>query len=217
MEWHLAQVNIGRLRARVDDPLIADFVANLDRINALADAAAGFVWRLQTEDGNATAIRPVDEDELLAINLSVWESVEALADYVYRSAHVGFMRRRREGSSDTTRPIGAVVDTGGTIPTVPEALARSLDRSRRPTPAAFTFKQRFAPRTTLPRRRRRTTPAAPDRLRATRRPRGGRRCANEVGILSHMAQCSPRPPDRALGSDPPSRDRRARAGPGERR
>ena len=95
MEWHLAQVNIGRLRARVDDPLIADFVANLDRINALADAAPGFVWRLQTEDGNATAIRPADDDELLAINLSVWESVEALADYVYRSAHVELMRRRR--------------------------------------------------------------------------------------------------------------------------
>ena len=96
MEWHLAQVNIGRLRARVDDPLIADFVAALDRINALADAAPGFVWRLQTEDGNATAIRPADDDELLAINLSVWESVEALADYVYRSAHVELMRRRRE-------------------------------------------------------------------------------------------------------------------------
>src|SRR5919108_4052308 len=62
MAWHVAQVNIGRLRAPVDDPLVADFVAGLDRINALADGAPGFVWRLQTEDGNATAIRPVDDD-----------------------------------------------------------------------------------------------------------------------------------------------------------
>ena len=89
MRWHLAQVNVGRLRAPVDDPLIADFVAGLDRINALADLAAGFIWRLQTEDGNATAVRPVEDDELLAINMSAWESVEALADYVYRSGHVG--------------------------------------------------------------------------------------------------------------------------------
>jgi len=147
MEWHLAQVNIGRLRARVDDPLIADFVAALDRINALADAAPGFVWRLQTEDGNATAIRPADDDELLAINLSVWESVEALADYVYRSAHVELMRRRREWFERFSTSYVALWWTqAGTIPTVPEAMDRiaQLDRHG-PTPKAFTFKHRFAP------------------------------------------------------------------------
>ena len=147
MEWQLAQVNIGRLRARVDDPLIAEFVAALERINAVADAAPGFVWRLQTEDGNATAIRPVDDDELLAINLSVWESVEALADYVYRSEHVEFMRRRREWFERFGTSYLALWWTrAGTIPTVPEAMARiaQLDRDG-PTPAAFTFKHRFAP------------------------------------------------------------------------
>src|SRR5262245_26144360 len=82
VDWHLAQVNIGRLRAPVGDPIIADFVAALDPINALADSAPGFIWRLQTEDGNATAIRPVADDGLVAINLSVWETVEALADFV---------------------------------------------------------------------------------------------------------------------------------------
>ena len=82
--------------APVDDPMIADFVAGLDPINALADSAPGFVWRLQTEDGNATAIRPVTDDGLIAINLSVWESVEALAEFVYRSDHVWVLRRRRE-------------------------------------------------------------------------------------------------------------------------
>jgi hypothetical protein len=147
MHWHLAQVNIGRLLAPVDDPLIAEFVAGLDRINDLADRSTGFVWRLQTADGNATAIRPVDDDELLAINLSVWESVEALADYVYRSEHVTFMRRRRQWFD---RFGGAFLALwwipAGTIPTVGDAMARvaRLDRLG-PTPAAFTFRQRFAP------------------------------------------------------------------------
>jgi len=147
MKWHLAQVNIGRLRAPVDDPLITDFVAGLDRINALADLATGFVWRLQTEDGNATAVRPAEGDELLAINMSVWESVEALADYVYRSEHVACIRPRREwferfGSSY----LALWWIPAGTISTVPEAMARiaQLDHQG-PTPAAFTFKHRFAP------------------------------------------------------------------------
>jgi hypothetical protein len=147
MLWHLAQVNIGRLRAPVDDPLIADFVAGLDRINALADLATGFVWRLQTEDGNATAVRPVEDDELLAINMSVWESFEALADYVYRSEHVAFLRRRREWFERFgTSYLALWWIPAGTIPTVPEAVARiaHLD-CHGPTQAAFTFKHRFAP------------------------------------------------------------------------
>jgi hypothetical protein len=135
------------LRAPVDDPLIADFVAALDRINALADLAPGCVWRLQTEDGNATAVRPVEDDELLAINLSVWESVEALADFVYRSDHVAVMSRRREWFERFgTSYLALWWIPAGTIPTVPEAMARiaHLDRHG-PTPVAFTFKRRFAP------------------------------------------------------------------------
>jgi len=145
VSWHLAQVNIGRLRAAIDDPMIAEFVAGLDRINALADAAPGFVWRLQTEEGNATSVRPVDDDELLAINMSVWESVEALADYVYRSDHVTFMRRRREWFERFAASYMALWwIPSGTIPTVPEAMAR-IDHLERhgPTPSAFTFKRRF--------------------------------------------------------------------------
>ena len=147
MEWHLAQVNIGRLRAPVDDPMIADFVAGLDHVNALADSAPGFVWRLQTEDGNATAIRPVEDDELVAINMSVWESVEALADFVYRSGHISFMRRRREWFERiATSYLALWWLPAGTIPTVPEAMDRIalFDRDG-PTSAAFTFKHRFAP------------------------------------------------------------------------
>jgi hypothetical protein len=93
-KFHLAQVNIGRVRAPIDDPLMAGFVARLDDINALADASPGFVWRLQTEAGNATAFRPYDDDRIL-INLSVWETPEQLRDFVYRSAHTEVMRQRK--------------------------------------------------------------------------------------------------------------------------
>jgi len=92
--FHLAQVNIARLRAPIDDPLLAGFVARLGDVNALADAAPGFVLRLQTDAGNATALHPYDDD-LILFNLSVWESPERLRDFVYRSAHVEVMRQRK--------------------------------------------------------------------------------------------------------------------------
>jgi hypothetical protein len=145
MTWHLAQLNIGRLRAEVDDPSLAEFMAALDPINALADAAPGFVWRLQTDEGNATAIRAFEDDPLMALNLSVWESIEALADYAYRSAHTTFLRRR----SEWFERLGEVYLVlwwipAGTVPTVDEALAR-LDHLRTygPSPEAFTFRQPF--------------------------------------------------------------------------
>jgi Domain of unknown function (DUF3291) len=147
MDWHLAQVNIGRLRAPVDHPMIAEFVAGLDRINALADRATGFVWRLQTEDGNATAIRPDAQDALLAINMSVWESVEALAAYAYRSEHVAFMRRRREWFEpfpDSYLALWWI--PAGTLPTVSDAMGRLAHLDvHGPTLTAFTFRHRFAP------------------------------------------------------------------------
>ena len=94
--FHLAQLNVGRLRAPLDDPATAGFVGALDRANALADASPGFVWRLQTEDGNATAVKVDEGDDRFIVNLSVWESIDALADFVYRSADTDVLRRRRE-------------------------------------------------------------------------------------------------------------------------
>ncbi|HMK95900.1 MAG TPA: DUF3291 domain-containing protein, partial [Acidimicrobiales bacterium] len=79
---HLAQLNVGRLRAPIDDPMIDDFRRSLARINSLAEASPGFVWRLQDESGDATSIKPFG-DELEIINLTVWESIEALADFTY--------------------------------------------------------------------------------------------------------------------------------------
>ena len=97
--FHLAQINIGRLKAHIDDPQIAVFKDNLDAINALAEGSPGFVWRFTGEGNNATDVQAFD-DPLIAINMSVWESVAALGAFVYRSEHVAFMRRRREWPRD---------------------------------------------------------------------------------------------------------------------
>jgi len=93
--YHIAQVNIGRIREPLDSPVMAGFVGRLDEINALADHSSGFVWRLQTSEGNATYFRPYGDDRIL-LNMSVWESVEALRQYVYGTAHMQLLRRRHQ-------------------------------------------------------------------------------------------------------------------------
>ena len=142
--FHLAEINIGRILGPIDSEVMADFVANLDEINALAESSPGFVWRLKTEDNNATAIRPYDDDRIM-VNLSVWENAETLHDYVYHTAHVAIMRRRREWFSRMTESFMALWwIPAGHVPPVTEAVER-LDHLRKhgPTPHAFTFRERF--------------------------------------------------------------------------
>src|SRR5215467_15202725 len=95
MKLHLAQFNIGRMQGALEDPVMRGFVARLDEINALADGSPGFVWRLQTDAGNATYLRPYDDERIL-FNMSVWEGIEPLRAYVYGSAHREVLRRRHE-------------------------------------------------------------------------------------------------------------------------
>lgn len=142
----LAQLNIGVIRAPMDSPVMAEFAENLDRINALAEASPGFVWRLQTEEGNATAIRPF-EDENLLVNMSVWRDVASLKAYVYDSAHVGFMRRRREWF-ELMKEAYLVLwwVPRGHRPDIAEAIAKlELLKAKGPGPEAFTFAQPFPP------------------------------------------------------------------------
>lgn len=145
-DFHLAQVNIGRLRAPITDPTIAGFADALDEINALADASPGFVWRLQTEDGNATSVRAFEDDSIL-INMSLWASVEDLADYVYRSHHVEFLRRRSEWFERMSEAIVVLWWVpAGHIPNEAEAVERLRHlEAHGPTAHAFTFRRRFAP------------------------------------------------------------------------
>jgi len=142
-QFHLAQINIGRLRAPIDDPMIADFKNNLDRINALAEATPGFVWRLTGEGNDATDVRPF-EDPLMAINMSVWEGPAALGAYVYRSDHVSIMRRRAEWFEKMEIFMALWWVPMGHRPEPAEGVAR-LDTLRRlgPTAQAFTFRDIF--------------------------------------------------------------------------
>ena len=144
MKWHLSQANIGVARYTYEQPEFADFVDNLDRINALTDESAGFVWRFVQEDEHEAG-RDVFADENVLFNMSVWESREALMDFVYRTEHVEFVRRRAEWFVPLDRPIMALWwQPAGTLPTAMEA-KRRLDRLARSgsTPDAFTFRRFF--------------------------------------------------------------------------
>lgn len=142
----LAQVNIGRMVAPLEDPAMAGFVEQLDEINALADRSAGFVWRLQTGAGNATYLRPY-ADERVLFNMSVWESLDDLKRYVYYSAHVRVLRSRGDWFE---KPAGAHLAlwwvAAGHIPSVDEGKKRlaHLD-AHGPSPFAFTFGKPFPP------------------------------------------------------------------------
>jgi hypothetical protein len=144
MMYHLAQINIAQALAPMTDPIMAGFVAQLDAINALADAAPGFIWRLQTESGNATTIRVFD-DERLIVNLSVWESVEALFEFAYKTTHTQVMGHRKEWFERMGSPYLAMWwISAGHIPTVSEAKARlEYLQLHGPTAYAFQFKTRF--------------------------------------------------------------------------
>lgn len=141
--FELAQLNIAIMKEPLESPSMADFVASLDRINTLAEAAPGFVWRLQTEEGDATAMRPMGEDTL--VNMSVWRDIESLNRYVYGTAHVDIMRRRKEWF-ERMRDASVVLwwVRQGHRPTVPEAIAKlELLRTRGPSAEAFTFRHAF--------------------------------------------------------------------------
>ena len=141
--YHLAEVNIGTLRDAVDSPMIAEFVANLARINALAEDQPGFVWRLTGEGDDATDIQPF-ENPLMAINLSVWTDPDALAAFVYRTAHRDIMRRRAEWFEKMELFMCLWWVPIGHQPTPQEAIQRlEILRQRGPSPDAFTFRQPF--------------------------------------------------------------------------
>ena len=142
--FHLAQVNIGRARGETTDPVMAGFVARLAEINALAERSPGFVWRLQTEDGDATAVRPYDDARIL-INLSVWSDLDGLRAYVYRTAHAEVMKRRREWFERFERVYVALWWVpAGHHPSVEEAVARLAHLEQHgPTAFAFSFTEAF--------------------------------------------------------------------------
>jgi hypothetical protein len=146
MSFNIAEVNVARMRAPLEDALMADFVARLEEINTLADRSPGFVWRLKDDSGNSTYIRPFGDDRIL-FNLTVWESVEALKDYVYKSAHAELIRdRRRWFEHFEGAQLAMWWVPKGHHPGVDEAKKRleHLDQHG-PSQYAFTFKSVFPP------------------------------------------------------------------------
>jgi uncharacterized protein DUF3291 len=144
MHFHLAQINIARLLAPVDDPKIADFVAQLDPINALAESTPGFVWRLKSEAGNATDV-VYSDDPFVIVNMSVWKSIEALRDYAYTSKHIDVFRDRAKWFEKMEKPHYCLWwIPGGHIPTVAEGRERLEHYQKQgPTPDAFWFSKPF--------------------------------------------------------------------------
>jgi hypothetical protein len=139
--FHIAQVNIGRIRAELDDPIMAGFVNRLEEINALADSSPGFVWRLQESTGNATYLRPYDDNQIL-LNMSVWETVEALRHYVFKTAHAEMLRQRQAWFEKFAGVYTALWWVpAGHIPGIDEAKKRLTHlEAHGPTQFAFTFK-----------------------------------------------------------------------------
>jgi hypothetical protein len=144
MHFHLAQINIGRLIAPVDDPKVAEFMNQLEPINSLADCAPGFVWRLQSSSGNATDIA-YNDDPTMLVNMSVWESLESLRDYVYRSDHVRVLRDRAKWFVKLDIPIYCLWwIPAGHIPTVAEGRERTEHyQTHGSTPFSFWFSKPF--------------------------------------------------------------------------
>lgn len=142
--FHIAQINIGRIKAPLDDHVMAGFMTRLDEFNALADRSPGFVWRLQTAEGNATYFRPF-EDEQVLLNMSVWKTIEALRNYVYRTAHAEMLRQREQWFEKFAGTYVALWWVpAGHVPSIEEAKQRlaHLD-TYGPTQFAFTFKTPF--------------------------------------------------------------------------
>ena len=143
--YELAQLNIATMKDPLESPGMADFVSNLDRINALAESSPGFVWRLQTDQGNATNLRPLGDMTL--VNLSVWRNLESLQTFVYKSAHAQIMARRKEWFERMVTEYLVLwwVPHGHRPPFTEAAQRLAVLKATGPTPAAFTFRQPFPP------------------------------------------------------------------------
>ncbi len=146
MIYHLAQLNVAKMIAPLDDPRMASFVARLEPINALADASPGFVWRLQSDAGDATALRVFDDPDIL-VNLSVWESLEALRAFVYRSEHRELLKARAQWFDRSTAPhLVLWWIPAGHVPGVEEAKQKlALLQAQGPGEQAFDFRHPHDP------------------------------------------------------------------------
>jgi hypothetical protein len=144
-EYQIAQINIARMRGiNIKDPVMQEFVDNLDEVNSIAEGSPGFVWRLKEDNNNATVINPY-EDEQVIINVSVWQSIGSLEDFMYKTIHAGFLRRRKEWFGRFGKAYTAIWwIKPGEYPTIQEAVSK-LDHLQKNghSPEAFDFRNRY--------------------------------------------------------------------------
>ena len=142
--YHLAHINVARARAPLDSPVMKEFVDAIDAMNALGERSPGFVWRLKTDSGNATDIRAFD-DPLMIVNVTVWESLEALRDYAFKSHHGDYFRRRAEWFEKMDTPSLALwwIPAGTVVDEIEGKSRLEHLANHGPTPEAFTFRDRF--------------------------------------------------------------------------
>lgn len=142
---HLAQLNIAKPKFPMDAPEIADFVNNLVPINAIAEASDGFVWRLQDESGDATDIRVLEDPDII-VNMSVWENIESLKNFMFRTHHIDFLKRKKEWFHNLNEESYVLwwIPVGHT-PSIEEAMERLGHlRKHGDSPFAFSFKSNFS-------------------------------------------------------------------------
>ncbi|WP_080057587.1 DUF3291 domain-containing protein [Spirosoma aerolatum] len=147
MNYHLAEINIARMKGvMIDDPMMSEFTDNLDQVNTLAENSAGFVWRLKDESNKATSISPFDDEQII-INLSVWENLESLKTFTYKTVHTDFLKRRSEWFHRFGRAYLALWWVpAGQLPTVQEAVDKlAYLQENGATELAFDFKKTYAP------------------------------------------------------------------------
>lgn len=144
--WHLAQINVATALHPLDDQRMSSFVEQLDDVNAMADDSPGFIWRLQSDSGNAVDIR-FGDDPMLIVNMSVWQSIEALYEFAYKTAHRQLLVDRRQWFRRPENAYQALWWVAvGHQPTVDEGMQRlALLQTSGPTEGAFKFRTHFPP------------------------------------------------------------------------
>jgi hypothetical protein len=145
--YQIAEINIARMKGvNINDPIMKEFVDNLDSVNALAENSVGFVWRLKDDTNNATNLNPYNDEQVI-INVSVWESIETLETYVYKTVHTDFLKRRREWFQAFGKVYTAIWwIPKGHFPTIQEAVDR-LDYLQKngATEYVFDFRKKYSP------------------------------------------------------------------------
>jgi hypothetical protein len=143
--YHLAEINIARMKGvDINDPIMKEFVENLDAVNQIAEKSEGFVWRLKDENNNATSLNPYDDEQII-INVSVWKSMETLEEFMYRTFHAEFLKRRKDWFTSFGKAHTAMWwIPAGHLPTLEEAVGKlDLLQKNGASQDSFDFRNKF--------------------------------------------------------------------------